>query len=357
MKILWSTLLFFITFSIHAQQEKANAYIEKYKDIAIIEMLRTGVPASITLAQGILESKYGESELCKNSNNHFGIKCKIEWQGEKVYADDDESNECFRKYLDAAESYKDHSNFLKTRSHYSFLFNLEPTDFESWAYGLKKAGYATEKNYAERLIGIINNYNLNSYTLLALDKNYIPKNNVAFNTVKEPILNTRTIETTVVEDEKDIILNKNITYKNKEQIIKNTGYPKSVFEINSSKVIYAQTGTSLLAIAQQHNVSYNKLINFNDLDVIDILEKDQLIFLEKKQKKGSKDFYVVNGIESLYDISQKEGVILDVLAEYNGLKKDNYPLIGETIYLRTKALVTPKYNVAKFLTTNTSTIN
>ena len=145
MKILWSAIFMMIAFSSIAQKEKAFAYIEKYKDIAIIEMQRTGVPASITIAQGILESKYGESDLCKNSNNHFGIKCKIEWQGEKVYADDDESNECFRKYLDAAESYKDHSNFLKTRSHYSFLFNLEPTDFESWAYGLKKAGMQPKK--------------------------------------------------------------------------------------------------------------------------------------------------------------------------------------------------------------------
>lgn len=357
MKILWSAIFMMIAFSSIAQKEKAFAYIEKYKDIAIIEMQRTGVPASITIAQGILESKYGESDLCKNSNNHFGIKCKIEWQGEKVYADDDESNECFRKYLDAAESYKDHSNFLKTRSHYSFLFNLEPTDFESWAYGLKKAGYATEKNYAERLIGIINNYNLNSYTLLALDKNYIPKTDVAFNTVKESKLNTRTIETTVVEDEKDIIYNNSTTNISKEKIIKNTGYPNTVFEINSSKVIYAQSGISMLAIAQQYNVSYSKLIYFNDLSAIDILEKDQLIFIEKKQKKGSKDFHIVTEGESLYDIAQKEGIKLDVLAEYNGLNKDIFPLVGETIHLRTKALITPKYNVAKILTTNSSTIN
>ncbi len=356
MKFLWSAFLIMIIFSSIAQQEKANVYIEKYKDIAIVEMQRTGVPASITLAQGILESKYGESDLCKNSNNHFGIKCKIEWQGEKIYADDDESNECFRKYLDAAESYKDHSNFLKTRPHYSFLFNLEPTDFESWAYGLKKAGYATEKKYAERLIGIINTYNLNSYTLLALDKNYVPQTNIAFNTVKEYRSNTKTIETTVVEDEKDIVFN-NIMYKSKDHTIKNTGYPNTVFEINGSKVIYAEAGTSLLAIAQQKNVSYNKLIYFNDLDIINILEKDQLIFLEKKQKKGSKDFHVVTEGESLYDIAQKEGVRLDVLVEFNGINKDIFPLIGETIYLRTKALVTPKFNVAKISTINTSTIN
>lgn len=357
MKILWSVFLFLISFSIHAQQEKANAYIEKYKDIAIAEMQRTGVPASITLAQGILESSYGESELCKNSNNHFGIKCKLEWQGEKVFADDDVSNECFRKYLDASESYKDHSNFLKTRPHYSFLFNLEPTDFESWAYGLKKAGYATERNYADKLIGIINNYKLNNYTLLALNKNYIPKISIATNSIYEPFQNTRTIETTVVEDEKDIVYNKSTTYTNKSKEIKSTEYPNTVFEINGSKVIYVEAGTSLLAIAQQNNVSFNKLISFNDLNSINILEQDQLIFLERKQKKGNKDFHIVIDGESLYDIAQKEAIRLDVLAEYNGVNKNIFPLAGETIYLRTKALVTPKFSVAKFLNTSTNTIN
>jgi LysM repeat protein len=355
MKFLWGSFLFFISFSCIAQKEKAYTYIEKYKNIAMAEMQRTGVPASISLAQGILESNYGESELCKNSNNHFGIKCKIEWQGEKVFADDDEQNECFRKYMDATESYKDHSNFLKTRAHYAFLFNLDPTDFEGWAYGLKKAGYATEKTYAERIIGIINNYNLNSYTLLALDKNYIPKNNIVDN--KEIKNNTKTIATTVVEDEKDIAINKNSTYRFNEKSIKNTDYPKTVFEINGSKVIYAEAGTSLLAIANQNNVSYNKLISYNDLEDVNILEKDQLIFLEKKQKKGIKDFHIVTKGESLYDIAQKEGVRLDILAEYNGLNKNIFPLVGETIYLRTKALVTPKFNVAKITQTNNSTTN
>ena len=357
MKILWSVVLFFTITTCFSQTEKAKIYIEKYKDLAIFEMQRTGVPASITLAQGILESGCGESELSKNSNNHFGIKCKIEWQGEKVFADDDEANECFRKYLDVSESYKDHSNFLKTRPHYAFLFNLEPTDFESWAYGLKKAGYATEKSYADRLIGIINNYNLNSYTLLALDKSYIPKINVNYTIAKEYNLNTKTIQTTIVEDEKDIAFNKNIDYKTKDKILTNTGYPNTVFEINDAKVIYVEAGTSLLAIAQQNNVSYNKIISYNELEIIDVIENDQLIFLEKKQKKGNKDFHIVTKEESLYDIAQKEGVRLDVLAENNGLNKNTYPMVGEKIYLRGKALVTPKFIVAKIMTNNTTTIN
>ena len=123
-----------------------------------------------TLAQGILESRFGESDLSKESNNHFGIKCKLDWNGEKVYHDDDSRHECFRKYNTVAESYKDHSDFLKSRPHYASLFSLSPVDFQAWAYGLKRAGYATKRDYPEMLIKVINYYNLNQYTLIALNK-------------------------------------------------------------------------------------------------------------------------------------------------------------------------------------------
>ena len=168
-------ILFFglniLLLNVFAQSQKAEAYINKYKDIAMDEMIRSGVPAAITLAQGILESSYGESDLCIQSNNHFGIKCKEEWTGEKVYHDDDAKHECFRSYPDAAASYKDHSDFLKGRPWYASLFELQPTDFEGWAYGLKKAGYATEKDYPQKLLKVINDYNLNQYTLIALGGN------------------------------------------------------------------------------------------------------------------------------------------------------------------------------------------
>ncbi|RYZ47731.1 MAG: N-acetylmuramoyl-L-alanine amidase, partial [Chitinophagaceae bacterium] len=124
-------------------KNRVQEYIDKYKDIAMAEMARTGVPASITLAQGIHESGAGTSDLVQRSNNHFGIKCKTEWTGEKVYHDDDARGECFRKYDDPFTSYKDHSDFLRARKHYASLFDLDPQDYEGWAYGLKKAGYAT----------------------------------------------------------------------------------------------------------------------------------------------------------------------------------------------------------------------
>lgn len=200
-------------------QSKATitAYIEKYKVIAIEEMQRTGVPASITLAQGIHETGAGTSDLVTKSNNHFGIKCKTEWNGEKVYHDDDARGECFRKYDDPTISYKDHSDFLKTRSHYASLFKLDPTDYEAWAHGLKKAGYATNPKYPQILIKIIRDYNLQDYTFIALGQK--PNN------VNEPIWvnNTNVSETTTTE---------------KAVVAVKTIYPEGVFKINETKVTF-----------------------------------------------------------------------------------------------------------------------
>ena len=137
-----SLCIFSQTFS-QREKDRIAHYIEQYKDLAIAEMIRTGIPASITLAQGILETGYGQSDLAQYANNHFGIKCKTEWTGEKMYHDDDAKGECFRKYASVEDSYKDHSDFLANRPHYAFLFKLDPTDYQAWAHGLKKAGYAT----------------------------------------------------------------------------------------------------------------------------------------------------------------------------------------------------------------------
>jgi hypothetical protein len=168
MKKLILFLCLAVSLAAHAQKEKTEAYIATYKELAIAEMMRTGVPAAITLAQGILESQWGESDLVKSSNNHFGIKCKPEWTGDRVYHDDDAKGECFRVYPTADQSYMDHSDFLKTRPHYAFLFKLDPTDYEGWAKGLKKAGYATNPAYPQKLMKLINDYSLQQYSLDAL---------------------------------------------------------------------------------------------------------------------------------------------------------------------------------------------
>lgn len=344
----------------HAQKEKAYNYIALYKDIAIAEMQRSGVPASITLAQGILESSYGESDLCKSSNNHFGIKCKTEWTGEKVYHDDDTKQECFRSYPSAAESYKDHSNFLRTRNWYDFLFKLDPTDYVSWAKGLKKAGYATEKDYPQKLIKVINDYNLNQYTLIAMNR--LPNSNQTLaSTAKEEIYEDTTMAPELVikisskqlkenqqkraeglPEDSVIIINPNATAAKPVVEKKKTNYPEGIFTINHSKVIYAKEGTSLLSLAKQYDISLAKLIEFNDMEEEEILASDKLIFIEKKLTKGATDFHIVKPNETLYDICQTEGVRLDKLAEYNGIKKNMQPAVGEKLYLRDKAPVAAK---------------
>ena len=168
--LLAAVLSFSFTFSHGQSADAILAYITRYKDLAIAEMKRTGVPAAITLAQGIHETEAGTSVLVKKSNNHFGIKCKDEWRGQSVSHDDDARGECFRKYSAAEDSYRDHSDFLRNRPNYASLFTLDPTDYQGWAYGLKKAGYATNPKYAQVLIKLIQDYNLEDYTLIAMGK-------------------------------------------------------------------------------------------------------------------------------------------------------------------------------------------
>lgn len=349
--------------SVKAQKEKGEAYINTYKELAMAEMLRSGVPASITLAQGILESQYGESDLVKTSNNHFGIKCKTEWTGAKTYHDDDEKGECFRVYPSAADSYKDHSDFLKTRPNYAFLFKLDPTDFEAWAKGLKKAGYATSPVYPQKLLKVINDYNLQQYSLLALAKQ---KDGINIT----PVITSASGNTTVesgpkVADAVTSTVSENTTVKEadtkeKENIQaalfiaspsnasetktkKQTNYPASVFTINHSKVIYAAEGTSLLSLANQYDLPLSKLMEFNDLADMDILDTDRLIFIEKKMKKGSSDLHVVEIGETLYGISQQEGIRLENLLELNHLVKGATVSTGDKIILRSVvAPVQPK---------------
>ncbi len=150
-------------------EDSAESYIESYRDLAIVEMYRTGIPASITLAQALHESNYGLSALATNANNHFGIKCKSNWVGGTYYHKDDDYlrgrliESCFRSYESTIDSYVDHSYFLKTRSNYRHLFSLSSKDYKSWAYGLKEAGYATDKRYAQKLINKIEKYGLDQY--------------------------------------------------------------------------------------------------------------------------------------------------------------------------------------------------
>jgi hypothetical protein len=323
-----------------AQKEKAQQYIDLYKDIAIAEMLRGGVPASITLAQGMLESGYGQSELCQKSNNHFGIKCKENWTGDKVYHDDDAKGECFRAYTCAADSYKDHSEFLKTREWYAFLFKLDPTDYEGWAKGLKKAGYATEKDYPQRLIQLISNYNLQQYTLLALKQKENGNTNANSSMASTAVEANPVTAIAVKEEEKEEPIDstsETVINPVKQADIaakKQNKYPEGILTINHVKATYAKEGTSLLSLANQFGITLSKLLEFNDMQEMDVLDMDRLVFVERKLKKGATDFHIVQDGESIHDICQAEGVQLESLFMYNKLKKGSQVKKGEKIYLR-----------------------
>jgi LysM repeat protein len=344
-------------------RERTEQYINAYKEIAIQEMVRTGVPAAIKLAQGIVESQFGESDLAKESNNHFGIKCKTEWTGARTYHDDDARGECFRVYSSVADSYRDHSDFLRTRPHYAFLFNLDPTDYAAWATGLKKAGYATSNTYPQRLKKIIEDYELNQYSIqgVARMKNGTTNQPLVDNTVAttQPLPITKDTATTIPATNLALtekVLTQSIVQpeSNNETAVdtiqdtntavslpvldvkqaKNSPYPKGIFTINHTKVIYAEQGISLLALANQYDISLSRLLEFNELPDMDILDTDRLLFIERKQKKGSTDTHIVTTGETLHDICQKEGIRLESLLEYNKLKKDASLSAGQQLYLR-----------------------
>ena len=346
---LLASLLLFSTAFAQTYKERINTYINQYADLAISEMLRTGVPASITLAQGIHETSGGQSVLAEFGKNHFGIKCNTTWTGETMSHDDDSKGECFRKYASVEDSYKDHSEFLK-RPHYAFLFKLDPTDFEGWAKGLKKAGYATNPVYADKLIKIIVDNNLQQYTLLAMER--MPgneSNTLAYANQEVKKDDLKTTVSKLQEVLTDAKLSVRQSFIEKKSSLKKGSYPvNSIFNINEAKVILASGGTSLFAVAANYNVAYKKLLDFNELDETDILTEDQLIFLQKKSKRGMKDFHVVEDNEDLYDVAQKEGVQLASVLEYNHLQKGMIPAVGEKIYLKSPAPTSPKLATAAY---------
>ena len=329
--------LFFLLLKLSAQTDAAvQQYIDKYKEIAINEEIRTGVPAAITLAQGIFESLAGQSDLAIASNNHFGIKCKETWTGAKVYHDDDARGECFRKYASVEESYRDHSDFLRTRPHYAFLFTLDPTDYSAWAHGLKKAGYATNPAYAKAIIKKIEDNELQQYTLIALQKSGSTNEDLAVNnSISKPVMNTVITSlpdvSAIKTEEKPVIKEVVLIEYNGE-----ADYPQGMFINNQTRVIYAGSGTSLFALASNNKIALEKLLQFNEINnTTDILTSGQLIYLEQKPKKSNnKDFHIVANEETIEAIAQKEGVQLESLMDYNKIQKGLQPAVGEKVYLK-----------------------
>ncbi|RYY19234.1 MAG: LysM peptidoglycan-binding domain-containing protein [Chitinophagaceae bacterium] len=304
--------------------EIVQEYIKAYKELAMEEMKRTGVPASIKLAQGIHETMAGTSVLVLKSNNHFGIKCKSAWTGGKVYHDDDARGECFRSYASPVDSYRDHSDFLKGGQRYSFLFDMDPADYKGWAYGLKKAGYATNIKYSQIIIKLIEDYNLQEYSLIAMGRMQKEENIAAVSTPKSIL--------------KDAAVN-----DVEEKTAPKPSYPRGQFMINNTRVVFASGGTALLTIAQEYDVPLGRLLEFNDIKS-DVLGKDQLVYLQRKRKTGANEFHVVQPGETLYDVCQVEGLRLESLVEYNHLQAYDEPAVGEKLSLRSVAQARPRLN-------------
>jgi LysM repeat protein len=332
--------LFFISFTAKAQQAEAvQKYIAAYKDLAIAEMQRTGVPAAITLAQGIHESGAGQSELALKSNNHFGIKCKTNWAGEKVYHDDDARGECFRKYTEVDQSYVDHSDFLKNGQRYAFLFELDPADYTGWANGLKKAGYATNPKYPQVLIKLVEDYQLQEYTLMALGKAPPPLNQTTAMTGLERDATESVAVPPAEVPEKELERQRN------EVVNTKANYPEGQFIINETKVVFVQKGTSFLSIAKQYDVDLSKIFDFNEMPRNEVTEKDMLVYLQRKRKTGNDEFHIVQPGESLYDIAQLQAIRLESLRELNWLGKNETPAPGVKLDLKTKSVSMPKLAV------------
>jgi len=311
-KLTANILLLLITVISYGQKaEVIENYIKTYRTIAIEEMKRTGVPAAIKLAQGIHETMAGQSELVLKSNNHFGIKCKEGYNGPYVLHDDDRPKERFMKYEDAMQSYRDHSDFLKNRPRYASLFQIEPTDYKGWAMGLKRAGYATNPKYPQLLIGLIEKYNLQEYTMIGLGQTQMPDE------LKEHVaVQKQTIELETVPEPAPT-------------------YPTGEFKINNTRAIFVKKGTSLQEIASQFNLMPNRLFDFNDFPFTsDIAPKDMLVFLQPKRTIGEKVFHEVKPGESIYDIAQTEGIRLESLLKYNNITKVTSPSIGSKLSLQ-----------------------
>jgi hypothetical protein len=279
-------LLFFMQISLGAQTKLRQAYIEKYKEVAIEEMMLFGIPASITLAQGILESGDGESKLAKEANNHFGIKCHLDWDGPKIYHDDDEKGECFRKYKHAEESYRDHSVFLRDRSRYADLFKLDRTDYKSWAHGLKKAGYATNPNYPKLLIKIIEENNLHQYDLRS--------------------------------NKTQMVLGEHMVFTHENDI----------------KYVEVGKEDSWESLSAELEISVDRLLKYNEVSYDRPLSEGDIVFIQKKRKKGKVKSYQVEYNEDMYSISQKVGVRMKYLYKRNGIMVGGQPEPGQILLLK-----------------------
>ena len=322
---------------IPANSPTATQYIEKYKDLAISEMHRTNIPASIKMAQAILESGLGTSTLATQANNHFGIKCNGGWTGDTYYREDDDYKNgkliksCFRKYQNPAESFIAHSDFLVKQPRYGNLFLLQKDDYAGWAYGLREAGYATDKKYPSKLIDIINKYNLDE-----LDK---PSAIFAQADKSERETSSRSTKRT---SETRSSGKRSSDKKSEWDASKRTANSDSYYassKMNKTKVVVANGQVSLRQIAKDHKVELSDLKKYNDdLDIrstSEAIPQGEVVFLEKRKKGyfGSNKYHIVKEGETMKSIARKYGVQLEFLYIKNRMPLSAQPLTGEKVHL------------------------
>lgn len=338
-KIVYLILTILICTNVLGQNKAYLDYIATYKDIAQQEMRKYGIPASITLAQGLLESGGGKSRLALEGNNHFGIKCQNVWTGETISHDDDAKGECFRKYPAAIESYEDHSKFLVSRPRYAFLFEFAPNDYKAWAFGLKQAGYASDPNYPARLIKIIEDYKLN-----ALDSSERVKKEETDKTE----LPTQTTEAKVEKKTPNKesfftrLFGKSTPApkdENQEKIFADRIYiaeidafrTHTVQKINGVKCIIAKEGDSYASVADEFELYEKELLKANEVQYGATLIAGDIVYFSKKKKTASIENYIFKEGDTMYAISQLKGIRVRSLYRLNGLIYGNQPAVGTLI--------------------------
>ena len=301
-------------------------YIDRYKRIAVAHMERYGIPASITMAQGILESDCGNSQLSRSSNNHFGIKCKSTWRGERVYHDDDAKGECFRKYASVEESYADHAEFLDSQQRYDSLFAYSPTDYKSWARGLKAAGYATAPDYAERLIRIIEESRL--YLLDKDDGLRLYASQTGNSEAGEQWFTEQSSVGSIHDSDRIDPDDYRVT------VNAHSGY--NIYQSNGVFYVTAKEGDTFASLGSVFRLSAKNLRAFNDRRRGDEPAKGDIIFIRRKlnQWNGNTQAHTVLEGETLYSISQSYGIRLRPLARLNKLKTTAVVQKGDRIRLK-----------------------
>jgi LysM repeat protein len=295
-------------------------YINTYKDIAISEMKRTGIPASITLAQGIIESDCGNSRLAREANNHFGIKCHDDWTGPTIHHNDDRRNECFRKYRKAEESFYDQSDFLKSVPRYSFLFDINPADYKGWARGLKKAGYATNPDYANMLIRNIEENNLWNFDNGSRSASLPPKTIV-------PVEESFTVQNSGKIEKPATLVNENNAVPAR--------IPR-VMENNRIQYVIVKDGDTRQKLESEFQLLKWELPRYNELNSDFTLIPGQILYLQPKREKAEagKEYYSTVEGDTMYLISQRYGIKLKSLYEMNRMTVGTEPEAGKKIYLR-----------------------